>query len=172
MPLNLPRIDIPFEIRLEQPIVQEFDAYEPCMEFDLDADGATELMLQVLRGRGPLSTYWGQYRLRGIAGTTILSGGLPLTEDSMVTIDDAMQGVPTADLFSMSTSLRVTLTESESHAGPWWGAQDVPLAIAIRRGESLRYGYVRLSVSATGTVSIGATKLVEVRVPAVPVTQP
>ena len=140
------------------------DGFQPMLDLDVDRDGRNDLVVERRFGRGPLSTYFSAYRLRALDGVKILRGGAPLAEGDSISIFDIAQGTEVAALCSVGNSLRYPNESFEKFSGgTWWGADQQALGVAITRGDRIRIGYVRLSVSKTGDVTVHDIRLVEVR---------
>lgn len=122
-------------------------------QFDLDGDGTTDLVETQTRGRGPLSTYYSSFQLKTGPGYRFLKWGVPLTEGESLTAADVMNGVEVISLCTDATSFQATLKKNEAHTGPWSGKKGA-LGLAKLKDNTLYLGYVTMTVSESGKITI------------------
>jgi hypothetical protein len=92
-------------------------------------------------------------------GFAFLKDGKPLAAGESLAPRDLFERAGEADLFTLAVSLRVPLRPEEAHAGPWWGKQKAALGISRLSGDDVQFGYVVLSVSASGELTVHRARL-------------
>ncbi len=129
---------------------------------DLDGDGNVDLAIEWTTGRGPLSTCYSSFRVATRGHAMILKGGAPLDPGEEISLLDLLNGVSTAPLCSVGSSLRFPDRSYEDFSGgAWWGTERRPLGVAIVQDGNVMLGYVTLSVSKQGEVKVEGTHLVK-----------
>jgi RNA polymerase sigma factor (sigma-70 family) len=135
------------------------DEVQEIKRFDLDQDGADDLILECTRSSGPLSTYFSHLRLRAVHGVKLLHGGAPLTSGTLLTVADVITGVDVAQLANIGGSLRFPERGgAEFNSGPWFG-RTAPLGLAKVKDGDLYLGHVQLTVSENGEVTLDKARL-------------
>lgn len=139
------------------------ETWKEALTIDFDSDGVGDLVVEYSHGRGPLSTYYSTFRLRGINGVGILRGGEPLAKGTKLTLADLPQASQTCTLCTIGNSLRYPNESFEKFSGgTWWKKEKAALGIVVIKGAEVRFGYILLTVSAQGEVTAHSTHLEKV----------
>lgn len=122
-------------------------------QFDLDGDGTADLIETMTRGHGPASTHYVSYQLKSGAGYKILRWGTPLDEGDTISAADVMNAVETVHLCTDSGSLLLPMKPEEAKSGPWSGKKGA-MGLARLKDNVLSLGFISMSVSNTGHITL------------------
>lgn len=136
--------------------------------FDVDEDGNGDIQLLRKQGRGPLSTYYSNYRLRAFNGIQFIKLGSPIEIGTQVKLADLL-ALTTDEVFlcSVGGSLRFPEESFEKFShGTWWGREE-KIGMVRVRGDVVQVGFAKLSVTKLGEVKMEAADWQVVEMPVI-----
>lgn len=162
--------DLPQDLKIQPPLLElPPDFYTPPREgeyavqqsFDLNGDDQIDLAVEWTTGRGPLSTYYASFRIVAQGSTKILRSGKPVESGTELSLLDLTTAISEAPLCTVGGSLRFPeLPARDFSGGPWLGKNNQALAVAIVRDSKVQLGYVNLTVTNMGKITLDSQHFV------------